>query len=220
MTDKPPDKPDPAPQADVPGEPPAALPVLSYATPSAYDLGVWRSGSYVVVSSGADLPDRCVKCNCEASVRIPLRIGGQWALQIALRPRWRAQLIRKRTAPLHVGLCWRHVIEWRTVRIIMGLVFTALGAVLFLSEYASKGHNFDPANPKDWLGAIFIWTCDLATVCYFYFQKPVAILRRDGHGIWLRFTGRRFRNSLRPLEVPKVGFPIWPPGNSPPSGEI
>ena len=92
--------------------------------------------------------------------------------------------------------------EWRAVRMILSLLFLALGTAIFLSAYYFK-HQFDPYDPKDWMGAILIWSIVVVTLSYFYFQKPASILKRDFNGVWIRFTGRKFRNSLPPLELPK-----------------
>jgi hypothetical protein len=221
MTDKPPDKPDPAPQADVPIEPPAApLPVLSYATPSAYDLGVWRSGSYVVVSSGADLANRCVKCNGATSVQIPLHIGGQWGLQISAGRKWPVKIVSLRGATLHIGLCRRCAIERHIARIITALLALGLGAGDLYMMYA-----YPPGRDDLMIGSFLggLLQCLLGgfllfTLCYVAFHKPLSAKNRLT-GIWLRHSGRKFRDSLPPLKLPGDGHFGWLRGK-PPSGEI
>jgi hypothetical protein len=101
----------------------------------------------------------------------------------------------------------------------MGLLFLALGAAIFLMIYNPVG-NFDPDSPKDWVAAGFIAVIALLSFGRFYFQLPLRIHKRDRHGIWLRDAGRRFRDSLRPLELGKSGSSPKPPDNPRPAGEL
>lgn len=188
------------PQSAVPVESPPH--VLSYATPSAYVPGPWHWGFYVVVNPSSDLPDRCVKCNGATSERIPLRTRGAWALQFTPGQKWRVRIIRERGALLHIGLCRRHALEWRALRIVTGLLSVGLGVVLLPFLWASK-------HSSDWVAACVLGAFLLWAFCCSVIHKPLHIHSRDANGIWILYAGRRFRNSLQPLELPKRGLWSW-----------
>lgn len=189
---------------------PLAVPVLEYATPSAYDPGVWRCKSYVVVNAGSDLPDRCVRCNGVPAVRVPWKFRREWNLKVTFGKPWRWPFIREPATTLHVGLCRWHAFTWRAVQIFMGLLILGGEGLICLTIYWSAS-RFNPLSLGDWIGTGFIAAIMLfVAYCYFFFHKPLRFGKRDNNGIWIRFAGTRFRESLLPLELPRHGWPSLP----------
>ena len=94
---------------------PYAAPVTDLSTPRAPDeTGVWRDGVLLVMSKGAELPDRCLKCNEPAN---------GWSLKrnLSWHPQWYyllflispilyiiVALIVRKTAKTRIPLCPRH----------------------------------------------------------------------------------------------------------------
>jgi hypothetical protein len=199
-----PDRPDnpqtnPA-NADAAQPPAGPLPVLSYATPGGFESGVWCAGPYVVVAHGADMPDRCVICN-EPPVR---RV--EWKMW---RVSWSADS-RRRIVPLHMGLCRRHSNSLRVRRFAFGVIFAGL-APIFLSgayalEFVSRQFAAPAANTLTTTSPSFdyFWIslaalgglCIIFAAYCFTRLRPWTISRHTSDAVWIRFTGRVFRESL------------------------
>jgi len=110
----------PAAKGDV-ASPPAALPVLSYATPDVYRKEVRREGRYVVVPHGKRLPDRCIKCGRPAEARVRL------SFNLAFR------LKRERVV---IGLCGQHAGRRRIGRRIASGAFLLALATMVATPFA------------------------------------------------------------------------------------
>jgi len=167
---------------------PAAVTVLSYASPHGYEPGVWRSGKYVVVSRGAHLPPRCVVCNGTATTSLILHTG---------QPHW----------PLHVGLCGWHKFLWRVWRIV-GILLTTfafccsvlVAAVLSVYGTEERISSLTIAlliGPALVAMSIIVF---LPLLIINQFLKPLGHVGSKGDTLWLWRSGRAFRNSLRELD--------------------
>jgi hypothetical protein len=97
---------------EIPTEPPLALPVLSYATPTDYQSGILRDGRYIVLPIGTPLPDRCIKCGQPATVYFPV----SFTLVFPFQP-----------IKLRVGMCRHHARLERLPRQILGAMFATAG---------------------------------------------------------------------------------------------
>jgi dienelactone hydrolase len=108
--------------------------------------GAWRSGSLLVVSHEAELPDRCVKCNA--------RVGNQrmrrklaWhspvaflGLFLGLLPYIILALMMTKRLTLYVGVCEQHRSKRRNA-ILVGYVgfFAGFFLMIFFGVVASRG---------------------------------------------------------------------------------
>lgn len=105
-------------------------PILSDAAANA-----WRSGSYLVVTALAELPDRCVKCNAPAERK---RFRLAWHTPLAylgllggLVPYIVLALVLQRRLTVHVGVCRYHTRRRRMAMLLGTLGFFA-GFVLLI----------------------------------------------------------------------------------------
>ena len=185
------------------------VPILPYSRPDGYEEGVWRSGQDVAVTHGMDLPDRCVQCNRPAVRRMTWRM---WRLPGSRNPNWRV-------APLHIGLCRRHLIALRIWRIVFGLLFAGL-AVVFSWDAALLANivaDFRGPNVMHSMGTVggidpFVVLAAalggagaMASAYCFTRLRLWRISRRTRGATWIRFTGQAFRDSL-----PLIGTNVQP----------
>jgi hypothetical protein len=120
-----------------------------------------------------------------------------------------ARTINVPATTLHIGLCSWHAFVWRGVRILVGSLVGVVESLIVLSVL--RMGTFPPRSSDEWAAAGVVASIMLFLVfCYSLFKIPVRLTRRDATGIWIRFTGRRFRKSLRPLpRAPGSNIPGW-----------
>jgi len=175
--------------------PSAPLAVLSYASPFDTELGVWRSGKYVVLNQSSHLPPRCVVCNGGATTSVILHTG-------QLQP------------PLHVGLCGWHKFRWRFCYIVALLLTVPALLCSLLCVAASVGiaarADLPPFDSGLLIGGGLLAGATIVFLPVHFVSlwlKPLGNIKRKGNSLWLSRSGRAFRNSLRELEAESVLSP-------------
>ena len=109
--------------------------------------GVWRDKSKLVVSKGAELPDRCVKCNAP-SQEPKLKKKLSWhhpaiylLIFVALLIYFIVAMILRKTATVDIGLCEEHKLKHRR-NIVVTWVLVGLGVLGFVTALAVEDSNF------------------------------------------------------------------------------
>jgi hypothetical protein len=109
--------------------------------------GVWRDKSKMVVSKGAQLPDRCVKCNAPAQ-EPKLKKKLSWhhpaiylLILVALLIYFVVAMILRKTATVELGLCEEHKAKHRR-NIIATWLLVGLGVLGFVTALVVEDSNF------------------------------------------------------------------------------
>ena len=109
--------------------------------------GVWRDDSKMIVSKGAQLPARCVKCNAPApGPRLKKKLTWHHPaiyilIFVALLIYFIVAMILRKTATLELGLCEEHRAKHRrNVWVTWSLLLLAVGA--FVMAVILEDNNF------------------------------------------------------------------------------
>lgn len=109
--------------------------------------GVWRDKSQLIVSRGAELPDRCVKCNAPAQAP-KLKKKLSWhhpaiylLILVALLIYFIVAMILRKTATVEIGLCEEHKSKHRR-NIAVTWVLLGLGVLGFITALVVEESNF------------------------------------------------------------------------------
>jgi len=109
--------------------------------------GIWREQSKMVVSKGALLPDRCVKCNAP-SQEPKLKKKLSWhhpaiylLIFVALLIYFIVAMILRKTATVEIGLCEEHKAKHRR-NIIATWALVGLGVLGFITAMVVEDGNF------------------------------------------------------------------------------
>jgi hypothetical protein len=178
-----------------------------YAPPKAKDIvepyppsgdRVWRDGPLLVMTKGAQLPDRCLKCNLPAGGwRLKRKLSwhhSAWYLLILLNLLIYAiaALIVRHTATVMIPLCEKHR-RRRRWAIGMGWLLVITGIVLIAAGGSNEGYE----------AAILIGLLlFLAGLIFGIAGSQVAVPTRiDGRFVWIKNVNPEFLN-----ELPAVTF--------------
>jgi hypothetical protein len=157
--------------------------------------GVWRSGSKLVMSLGADLPPRCVKCNVPTHLRLKRRLTWHHPvlyilLFVAVLIYLIVAMILRKAATVNLGVCDEHLQKRRRdLGITWGLVLLGLlGFVAAIWFY--DGNYFLIGALSFVVGLIY----GLVAV------RLVTPAKIDERFVWLRGVNKEYLNEL----------PQWP----------
>jgi hypothetical protein len=155
--------------------------------------GCWRSERLVVMERGAELPERCVRCNAPARERITKTLYWHNPWLYLLLVAWllylvTALLVRKR-ARIAVPLCPRHLKRRRTAIIVSWLAVLAGFAAIVVAAAAASP---DAA----WVYQVAPVAVFGALVAAIYAHRVLMPKRIDDRHVWLRGAAPEFLNSL------------------------
>jgi hypothetical protein len=174
-------KANPAAQGDA-GSPPAALPVLEYATPSQFQVGLRREGRYVVVPHGIDLPDQCIKCGKPADTRFPVALY---------------HMAELRQTKIHVGLCRHHALQGRIVSTVAKSLW-ALASIPFWYDLLFRWYFYWRRpwidNPPKLTVAILLVV--ISAVLFLKPMRPVWRQHSNARFVWLGGAKEPFLKDL------------------------
>jgi hypothetical protein len=158
--------------------------------------GVWRSKSTLVMSKGAALPDRCVKCN-EPAHGIRLKRKLTWhhpaiylLILVAVLIYLIVSLILRKRATVEFGLCERHLAIRRRNMLITWVLFL-LGVAGFVVAVVAENGIYVLVGAILLLGALIY---GLVVV------RVVSPSRIDDKFVWLRGVNKNYLSQL----------PQWP----------
>ena len=158
--------------------------------------GVWRDKSKMIVSKGAQLPDRCVKCNAPAhGAKLKRKLSWHHPaifilILVATLIYFIVAMIVRKTATVEVGLCQEHLAKRRR-NVIITLTLILLGVCGFVLTVIVGDNNF-------LLAGIFLI---LAGIIYGVVAlRIVTPARIDDRFVWLNGVNRDYLNEL----------PQWP----------
>jgi hypothetical protein len=109
--------------------------------------GVWRDMSKMIVSKGAQLPARCVKCNAPApGPRLKKKLTWHHPaiyllILVALLIYFIVAMILRKTAVLELGLCEEHMAKHRR-NVLITWVLILLGIGGFVLAFIIENNNF------------------------------------------------------------------------------
>jgi hypothetical protein len=109
--------------------------------------GVWRDKSQMIVSKGAQLPARCVKCNAPApGARLKKKLTWHHPaiyllILVALLIYFIVAMILRKTATLELGLCEEHRAKHRR-NVLITWVLILLGVGGFVLAFSIEDNNF------------------------------------------------------------------------------
>lgn len=158
--------------------------------------GAWRDKSTLVMSQGAALPDRCIKCN-EPAHGLRLKRKLTWhhpaiylLIFVALLIYLVVALILRKRATVEIGLCERHLAKRRKNILITWLVFSLGVAGLIMAAVAEDGTYL-------LVGAILL----LGAIIYGLVVVRVVVPSKiDDKFVWLRGVNKNYLDLL----------PQWP----------
>ena len=158
--------------------------------------GVWRSKSTLVMSQGAVLPDRCIKCN-EPAHGVRLKRKLTWhhpaiylLILVAVLVYLIVSLILRKRATVEIGLCERHLAIRRRNMLITWLLFLLAVAGFVMAVVAEDGTYV-------LVGAILL----LGAIIYgLVVVRVVSPSKIDDKFVWLRGVNKNYLSQL----------PQWP----------
>jgi hypothetical protein len=158
--------------------------------------GVWRDQSTLVMSKGAALPDRCIKCNQPAhGLRLKRKLTWHHPaifllILVAVLIYLIVALILRKRATVEIGLCERHLAKRRRNILITWLLFLLGVAGFIMAAVAEDGAYL-------LIGAILL----LGAIVYGLLAvRVVAPSKIDDKFVWLRGVNKDYLNQL----------PQWP----------
>lgn len=153
--------------------------------------GVWRDRSVLVMSKGAELPDRCVKCNQPTSRRLKKKLTWHHPalyilIFVALLIYLIIAMILRKSATVQLGLCEEHLARRRR-NIIITLSLVLLGFVGF----------FVGAMYEDFIYVLIGFLLLIAAVIYALVAvKIVSASKIDDRFVWLTGVNKDYLNEL------------------------
>lgn len=148
--------------------PPAALPVLSYATPGAYQSCAQRDGPCIVLPYGTELPNRCIDCGLPAEARMAVRL---WLI------------LPMKLVRVNVPMCGEHARKHRRAPWLNALFAMVFVAACLLAYFGGP-----------WTEALVV---SVIIACFVYGStSPVRYRRHNRTGIWLSGADKAFLDSL------------------------
>jgi hypothetical protein len=155
--------------------------------------GCWRSERLVVMERGAELPERCVRCNAPARERITKTLYWHNPWLYLLLVAWllylvTALLVRKR-ARIAVPLCPRHLKQRRTVIAASWLAVLAGFAMIFVAAGVAS-------DDIAWLFPVAGLTMLSGLFASVFAHRVLMPKRIDDRHVWLRGAAPEFLNSL------------------------
>lgn len=158
--------------------------------------GIWRDKSILVMSKGATLPPWCVKCN-EPTHGLVLKRKLSWhhpaiylLILINLLVYFIVGMVLRKTAPVEIGLCEKHLARRRRNIWITWLLFV-FGVLGFIMAALAE----DPAPLL--LGIGFILAAIIFAVVSIRVVMPTKI---DDKFVWLKGVNKDYLDQ----------FPEWP----------
>ena len=158
--------------------------------------GVWRDKSILVMSKGAALPQRCVKCN-EPTHGLVLKRKLSWhhpaiylIILVALLVYLIVALFLRKNAIVEVGLCEKHLARRRQGVLIIWLLFL-VGVAGFIMAMVAADATYLLAGLVFFLAAIIFGLISVRVVV------PSKI---DDKFVWLKGVNKDYLNQL----------PQWP----------
>jgi len=165
---------------------PAAVPVLSYATPDAFQTEIRRDGRYLVLPRGRELPDKCVMCGKPSDVHVEVKFDIGFPIK-AMRFR--------------VGMCRHHARQQRNsarkCRLLCGLL-TAAPFAAWLLQWLVAPHTwwFDP----DGMLVLGFFAFFFPGTLIFASYQPLYCQKSTATAIWIGGVGEPFLEGLSPVE--------------------
>ena len=161
------------------------------------EQGLWRHGELLVARKGAQLPDRCTRCNLPSEgPKIRHRLAWHhpgWSILIISPLIYLIALsVVRKTANVEVGLCPEHrskrkrVMRWGTAMVLIGLCLFVAGFVVtsdrpVVSLLIGGGAL-----------ALIAWACTA------HMMQAVTPQRIDKHFVWLKGVAPSFIADLPP----------------------
>jgi hypothetical protein len=157
---------------------------------------VWRDKSVLVVSKGASLPDRCVKCNSPAyGVRLKRKLSWHHPalyilIFIALLVYLIVAMILRKTATVEIGLCEQHAAKRRKAVVVTWLL-VLVGVLGIVGSIVAEDGTY----------ALIGFLLLIAGIIYgIVVARVVAPSRIDDRFVWLKGVNKDYLNAL----------PAWP----------
>ncbi|MGH9970507.1 MAG: zinc finger Ran-binding domain-containing protein [Pyrinomonadaceae bacterium] len=158
--------------------------------------GVWRDKSTLVMSKGAPLPDRCVKCNEPAhGQRLKRKLSWHHpalyiVIFVALLIYLIIAMILRKTATVEVGLCEVHMAKRRKALLVTWLL-VIIGVLGIAGSFVAEDGTYAL------IGFLFL----LAGIIYgVVAARVVAPAKIDDRFVWLKGINKDYLNAL----------PAWP----------
>ena len=109
-------------------------PEQPYFPPPSHNFNtIWRSNALLVMTKGASLPNRCVKCNAPTPERLSRKL--QWhhpalylLILVSILVYWVVAMVVRKTAVVNLGLCEEHR-ESRKLSIIITVLLAFVAAL-------------------------------------------------------------------------------------------
>lgn len=153
--------------------------------------GVWRVQSTLVMSKGAQLPDRCLKCNQPTSLRLKKRLTWHHPaiyilIFVALLIYLIIALLLRKSATVELGLCEQHLAKRRR-NIWITWLLVLLG---FVGVFAG-------ATNDDVSYVLFGFLLLVVAIIYAIVAvKVVAPSKIDDNFVWLKGVNKEYLNEL------------------------
>jgi hypothetical protein len=159
--------------------------------PSVGLSGVWRDGSKLVMSKGAELPPRCVKCNQPTSRRLKKKLTWHHPalyilIFVALLIYLIIAMILRKSATVQLGVCEEHLAK-RRLNILITLSMVVLGFIGF----------FVGAMYEDFIYVLVGFLLLIAAVIYALVAvKIVSASKIDDRFVWLTGVNKDYLHEL------------------------
>jgi hypothetical protein len=159
--------------------------------PSVGLSGVWRDRSVLVMSKGAELPARCVKCNEPTSLRLKKKLSWHHPaiyilVFVALLIYLIIAMILRKSATVQLGLCEEHLAK-RRLNIIITLSMVVLGFIGFIVG----------AIYEDFIYVLIGFLLLMASIIYALVAvKIVSASKIDDKFVWLTGVNKDYLNEL------------------------
>jgi hypothetical protein len=154
--------------------------------------GYWRAERLVVMERGAELPDRCIRCNALARERVTKTVYWHSPWLYLLLVAWLLYLVTallvRRRARIAVPFCPEHLKRRRTT--ITGSWLVVLAGVVALVVPAAGGRDLEWL----YLVGVLLLLCGLIAVAVAH--RILVAKRIDERHLWLRGASLEFLNSL------------------------
>lgn len=153
---------------------------------------VWRSGTVLVMTKDAALPDRCVRCNRPAQVRLPRKLSWHrpWiylTILISILVYLVIALVARKKARVEVPLCSEHERQ-RKNRLGTGWIVVLCSMLLGAVGLGSPDHL--------WLLGVAPFTLLAGLIFVTAVSQPVTPKKIDDHHVWLRKVSPEFLADL------------------------
>jgi len=154
--------------------------------------GYWRSERLLVMERGAELPERCVRCNSPARERITKTLYWHSPWLYLLLVAWllylvTALLVRKR-ARVAAPLCLEHLKRRRAT--ILGSWLTVLAGVVAFGVAMSSGSEVA------WLYVVGVFALLGGMIAAAFAHRILMPKRIDDRHLWLKGAAPVFLNSI------------------------